>query len=146
MHLVGPLEDLAREAGHIAASARANLKREIKPDGSVVTNADREVELFLREALVKLVPNTTVWGEEFGHAEPGSAGLWLVDPVDGTTNFATGSPQWGVSIALAVGDEIRLGAVALPDYGEVWIGGIGRGVSVNGKKLAAIEGGPIARH
>jgi myo-inositol-1(or 4)-monophosphatase len=143
--LLGPLEDLAREAGRIATTIRPNLKRETKPDGSVVTNADREVETFLRDTLVRLVPGTTVWGEEFGHAEPGERGIWLVDPIDGTTNFAAGSPQWGVSISLVVDGIVKVGAVALPDYKEIWIGHAGGGVTVNGKEANAIPCGEIRR-
>ncbi|MEQ1823194.1 MAG: inositol monophosphatase [Fimbriimonadaceae bacterium] len=146
MDLLGPLEDIVREAGRIASSARTGLVRETKADGSVVTNADREVETFLREALTKLMPETAVWGEEFGHDGLGRRGTWLVDPIDGTTNYAAGSPQWGVSVALVQNLDLNIGLVALPDYAEIWTATKGNGVAVNGVKINPIQPGPVQRH
>lgn len=137
------LADLAREAGRLAQSARRSLVREIKPDGSVVTNADREVEVFLRERLAQLQPGSAVWGEEFGFAEDGPGGVWLVDPVDGTTNFSLGSPLWGVSIAFYHAGEVLAGAVALPDLGETYSCIAGGGVDLDGRTLLPLASGPI---
>jgi len=109
--LLPKLGDIVSEAGRIAQQARTEPKREIKPDGSIVTNGDRLVEQFLRAELTHLVPGSKVWGEEFGHSAEGEGGLWLVDPVDGTTNYAYGSPLWGVSVALLRGSSLKLGAV-----------------------------------
>ncbi len=127
----------------MAQNARRSLAREFKPDGSVVTNGDRLVETYLREVLVELVPSTTVWGEEFGHAEEGSGGLWVVDPIDGTSNYACGSPLWGVSIALVRGDSVVLGVVNLPDLGECFLGAKGHGVTVDGEPMLPIPAGQI---
>jgi len=137
------LADLAREAGRLAQAARRSLVREIKPDGSVVTNADREVEVFLRERLAQLQPGSAVWGEEFGFAEDGPGGVWLVDPVDGTTNFSLGSPLWGVSIAFYHAGEVLAGAVALPDLGETYSCIAGGGVDLDGSTLLPLASGPI---
>ncbi len=137
------LADLAREAGALAQMARHSLVREIKSDGSVVTNADREVELFLRDRLARLQPGSAVWGEEFGYAEDGSGGLWLVDPVDGTTNFSLGSPLWGVSIALYHAGEVLAGTVCLPDLRETYSCVAGTGVDLNEHPLLPLEPGPI---
>jgi myo-inositol-1(or 4)-monophosphatase len=137
------LADLAREAGRMAQTARRALVREIKPDGSVVTNADREVEAFLRERLAQLQPGSDVWGEEFGFAEDGPGGVWLVDPVDGTTNFSLGSPLWGVSIAFYHAGEVLAGAVALPDLGETYSCIAGGGVDLDGRTLLPLAPGPI---
>jgi myo-inositol-1(or 4)-monophosphatase len=143
--LLVPLGDLTYQAGQIAVEARTRLVREEKPDGSVVTNADREVETYLREALPKLISGTTVWGEEFGHAAPGPNGLWLVDPVDGTTNFAHGSPLWGVSIALWCDGKIEMGAIVLPDLNEAYLSAAGHGVTCNGTPLGPIPPGAVLR-
>src|SRR6187431_648871 len=114
------LESIARQAGKIAQDARRESTRELKPDGSIVTNGDRLVEEFLRRELPKVV-NAPIWGEEYGYAEEDPNGVWAVDPVDGTTNYAFGSPLWGVSIALVKGDEVELGAVFLPDLNEMYL-------------------------
>lgn len=142
---LSPLGDIAVQAGRIACDSRLSLERLEKPDGSVVTNADRAVETYLRDVLPGLVPGSTVWGEEFGFSEPGKSGLWLVDPVDGTTNFAHGSPLWGVSIALCQEGEIKLGAIFLPDLNELYLSSSGNGVTCNGRPLSPIPPGPVLR-
>ena len=141
--MLARLERASRAAGKIALEARETLVQDRKPDGSVVTNGDRLVETFLREALTLAAPGSTVWGEEFGHAEEGDGGLWVVDPIDGTSNYAYGSPLWGISIALIVGQKIVAGAVNLPDLGELYLCELGGGVSVNGEPLEAIPPGPV---
>lgn len=134
---------LAAEAGALAQAERTRLTPELKPDGSIVTNGDRAVETWLRERLPAFVADTTVWGEEFGFAEAGSGGRWLVDPIDGTSNYSYGSPLWGVSIALEVGGRLTLGAVALPDLGELYLAEDGAGAFLNGEPLALVAPGPI---
>src|SRR5476651_1395210 len=113
--LLAEIASIARRAGEIALESRKTLVRELKPDGSIVTNGDRSVETFLRPALTDAVANSTVWGEEFGFEEEGPGGWWLVDPVDGTTNYAFGGPYWGVSIGLVIKDRLQLGVIVLPD-------------------------------
>lgn len=141
--LLAEVGSIARRAGEIALESRKSLVRELKPDGSIVTNGDRSVETFLRPALTELVPQTTVWGEEFGYETEGPGGWWLVDPVDGTSNYAFGGPYWGVSIALAVSDRLMLGAIALPDLDEVYLAEAGAGAYLNGVRLTDIPKGAI---
>jgi len=141
--LLPELASIAEEAGEIASKARENLEAQIKPDGSILTNADQETERFLRERLAKLVPGATCWGEEYGFSEQVPEGLWLVDPIDGTSNFRFGSPLWGVSIALLVKDTIEMGVVTLPDLCETYLVGRGQGVTRNGKPLPPIPPGKI---
>lgn len=141
---IAALGAVARKAGAIAQQARQELERELKPDGSIVTNGDRTVERFLREELPKLV-DAPIWGEEFGYAEESENGLWTVDPVDGTTNYAFGSPLWGVSIALVKGDAVEMGAVYLPDLDEMYLASRGNGSFCNGQKLPVIPPGKIER-
>ena len=140
------LAEIARAAGKIAQSARKTLNVEKKPDGSLVTNGDRDAELFLRRELIQLVPGSNVSGEEFGFENEGENGVWLVDPIDGTSNFSFGSPLWGNSIALYVGGEFRLAAIDLPDLGETYVAQLGHGSFVNEKPLPPIIEGPILPH
>lgn len=122
---------------------RAHLGVQLKEDGSLVTHADRAIERMLREALVELVPGSTVWGEEEGFSEPGEAGLWAVDPIDGTSNYRFGSPHWGISAGLIRGNEVEMGVVVLPDLGWVFAGERGRGATWNGKPMTMLAPGPI---
>lgn len=122
---------------------RKGLQVELKPDGSLVTNVDKAVEEHLRQALTKLVPGSVVWGEEFGHPETMKDELWLIDPVDGTSNFAFGSPIWGISVALTTPDLIELGAIALPELRETYLAARNKGATMNGKEIEPIMPGPI---
>lgn len=134
---------LAEAAGRLAQEERTRVVRELKPDGSIVTNGDKAVELWLREKLTALIPGSTVWGEEFGFEDAGPNGRWLVDPVDGTSNYAFHGPLWGVSIGFELGGRLKLGAVMLPDLGELYLAEDGGGAFMNGEPLAPIPPGPI---
>ncbi|MBL8047934.1 MAG: hypothetical protein JNJ45_04565 [Chthonomonas sp.] len=139
------LEDLLRTCGTIALEVRANHDRRVKPDGSLVTKADQQIEDFLHAELPKLVPGTRVWGEEHGHQSPGESGLWLVDPVDGTTNYSFGSPLWGTSIGLLQQGTITLGGMILPELREIYSAHSQGGATLNGKALPPVRPGDIDR-
>lgn len=141
--LVIELERATKAAGDMAQKKRESLATELKPDGSIVTNADRDVETFLRKELGPLVPGATFWGEEFGFDEPDSETVWLIDPVDGTTNFAFGQPLWGVTVALMQDGRLEAGTVFLPDLGWSFRAGLGDGAFMNGNPLDPVEPGPI---
>lgn len=144
--LATPLIEMAVRAGRLAQKARQRLVKDLKPDGSVVTNGDREVEQFIRLELDRLTPGMPVWGEEFGFAQDTGDGVWLVDPVDGTTNYSVGSPLWGVSIGFVRNARIEIGIVALPDLDEVYLGVRGEGVTLNGSPLTPIVPGRVQPH
>ena len=137
------LGEIVRGAGGIARQSRTQLARELKPDGSIVTNADKDVEIWLRAQLSMFTPDTSVWGEEFGYDGPNPNGLWLIDPIDGTSNFSFGSPLWGISVALLIGDRMNLGCIYLPDLEELYVAEAGGGAFMNGKAIPAIPPGPI---
>jgi myo-inositol-1(or 4)-monophosphatase len=141
--LLPPLQELVRQAGDLAIKTRQYLTRQLKGDGSIVTNADELVENFLRTELTKLLPGSTVWGEEFGFSAPGESGLWLVDPIDGTSNFSFGSPLWGVSVGFYNRGYIEMGCVFLPDLDELYSAVRGNGVTFNGTKLPRIPAGAV---
>ncbi len=119
---------------------------EVKPDESLVTDADRAVEDFYRERLAKLTPNAAVWGEEGGFSEPGEDGLWLIDPIDGTSNYVFGVPNWGTTAALYVDGKMRLGVIGLPEQNEILVAVDGQGVTLNGEQLPMLKGGEIKTH
>lgn len=90
-----------------------------------VTEADRAGERAMRAVLAERRPDDAIFGEEYG-VQDGSSGLrWVLDPIDGTRGFISGTPTWGVLIA--VGDENgpKLGIVDQPYIGERFIGGFG---------------------
>lgn len=90
-----------------------------------VTVADRGAEQAMRAVLAKLRPQDAILGEEFGH-QPGTSGLtWVLDPIDGTRGYISGTPTWGVLISVAGDDGPLFGIIDQPYIGERFVGGFG---------------------
>ncbi len=96
-----------------------------------VTEADRAAERAMRDVLATRRPQDGVLGEEFGHTEGESGLTWVLDPVDGTRGFFSGTPTWGVLIALSDENGPLFGIIDQPYIGERFEGGFGR-AEVNG--------------
>src|SRR4029450_11801245 len=92
------VRDLAERAGTLALAATQSMTREFKADQSLVTNIDRAVAEMVRKELLARFPADAAYGEELGGDPRASERLWIIDPVDGTTNLVFGLPVWGVSI------------------------------------------------
>ncbi len=90
-----------------------------------VTQADRATELALRQMITERRPNDGFAGEEFAAVDGVSGFTWIVDPIDGTRSYLSGTPCWGVLIALADDDGPFLGVIDQPYIGERFIGGLG---------------------
>jgi histidinol-phosphatase len=119
---------LASEADLIAMDRyrSQDLGIQLKADKSIVTDADTRVERMIRAHLAEARPHDAILGEEFG-SEGTSRRQWIVDPIDGTSNFARGVPIWGALIALAVDGEPIVGVVSAPALGRRWWGAVGEG-------------------
>ena len=109
----------------------ADLTVERKDDGTAVTAADRGTERALRRAIADAFPEHTVLGEEDGVTRAGGpadaaidpeAPRWILDPIDGTTNFVTGNPVWATLIALQVEGTEVVGVASAPALGSRWDG------------------------
>jgi histidinol-phosphatase len=117
------------------AFRRPDLAVETKPDLTPVTEADRHVELAVREELGRRRPNDVIVGEEFGESgSPRTAGTattptrrWIIDPIDGTKNFVRGIPVWATLIALESGGTLTVGVVSAPALGRRWWASRGQG-------------------
>ena len=96
-----------------------DLKVETKADSSPVTDADRAVELKLKQMLTDERPADAIIGEEFGNSGT-SKRTWIIDPIDGTANFMRGVPVWGALIALAIDGKPTVGVVSAPALGRRW--------------------------
>lgn len=122
-------------------AALAELPQELKADGSVVTAADRAVEVAIREVLADARPHDAVLGEEYGEsAGPDASRRWIVDPIDGTALFVAGDDRWLILVGLKEAGEIVLGVAAHPAQGSVWWatrgGGAFEGRIIGGRVVA----------
>lgn len=141
--LLSPVSQAVFECGEYALDFQRQSSYEFKPDGSVVTPADVEVEARLRKALTAALPGSSMWGEENGRDPISEVGHWLVDPIDGTTNYAMGLPQWGVSVGLYQNGSLVLGVISLPASRELYAAVKDQGAQLNGKPLAKVRPGPV---
>lgn len=91
-----------------------------------VTEADRAVEQKITELIKLKFPNDDIVGEEMGGAS--SNAYWIIDPIDGTSNFLSGIPFWGVSIAFVENGEPKFGAICMPALGKTVFGHMEEGL------------------
>ncbi len=114
-----------------------DLTRERKDDHSIVTDADRAAEELVRAQLSRARSRDQVIGEEFGsHGE--SNRKWIIDPIDGTANFARGVPVWATLIALEEDDEMVVGVVSAPALNRRWWATVGTG-AFTGPRLSSAQ-------
>jgi histidinol-phosphatase len=107
-----------------------------KADRSEVTEADREAELAIRAHVLAERPEHALFGEEHGLVGPAdSPWRWIVDPVDGTSNFVRGIPVWATLIALTQEAEVVVGVVSAPALGHRWWASRGGGAFVDGRQI-----------
>lgn len=152
-------EFLARHAGDVADAIRKAAAAEILPrfrrladhevdqksgPHDLVTDADRNAELFLTEALGELLPGSVVVGEEAVHANPasydairGDAPVWIVDPVDGTRQFVRGEDGFCTLVALARGGVLLASWTYLPARDQLAVAIRGQGAHLDGERLHA---------
>ena len=126
------LADLAGEIG--LGFFGGTFEVRLKPDRTPVTEADVAIEAAIREAVKGTFPDDGVLGEE-GGAEGEGHRRWIVDPIDGTKNFADGVQIWSNLIALAVDDEPVVGVVNVPALGERYEARTGGGARLNGDPI-----------
>lgn len=113
-----------------------NLQVSKKGPGDFVSRADREAEATIREDLMAARPSYGFWGEEGGEQDgEDPTRRWIVDPLDGTTNFLHGLPHWAVSIALEHKGTIVAGVVYDPVKDEMFYAEKGFGAFVNESRL-----------
>jgi histidinol-phosphatase len=136
--------ELADRAGEIALSFfRHDPEVTWKPDASPVTEADLAVEAMIREELGRRFPGDAIRGEE-GGIEGSSDRMWIVDPIDGTRNYAAGIQIWANLLALRVGDGYVLGLANAPALGERYAAVRGQGATWNGEPMRVSKVGAIA--
>lgn len=129
--------DTARRAGlELLHYFGAKVSYAYKYEKTIVTKADYESERLILDAIRAKYPSHGVLAEESGRSQSQDQDrLWIVDPLDGTTNFAAGIPFFGVSIALQANDAIQLGVTYDPIRDEMFYVRRGQGAFLNGSPI-----------
>ncbi len=144
MTILEQMTALCREAGARARQMQSAIPIEVKGDLTLVTEADRSIERFLREALAEIDPNAGFIGEEQG-ACGSRQRVWVIDPIDGTSNYAYGLPIWGVTVARMVDGRVTEGVIEMPAVGETYAAQDGAGATLNGLPIHARDGDSFSR-
>jgi myo-inositol-1(or 4)-monophosphatase len=128
---------IARKAGAVLRTGWGQVGQvEYKGDVNLVTDYDRRAEAIIIDALREQFPDHHIYAEEQGDSGlESSPYTWLVDPLDGTTNFAHGFPAFAVSIGLAHRGEGLVGVIYDPIRDELFAAGAGRGSRLNGRPI-----------
>jgi myo-inositol-1(or 4)-monophosphatase len=132
--------DLAQRAGKLGMEFFKKLDSltiESKGHQDMVSEADREVELFVRAEIAKAYPQDGIIGEEHAPVKGSTGFTWVIDPIDGTANFVKGIPAWCVVIACAKDGVTEVGVIHEPSTGETFYGEKGGGAFLNGRPIKA---------
>ena len=118
-----------QDFGHIVS--------DVKPDGTLITACDRWSDQTIVDGLADIAPGEGVLSEEGSKTVPASRAYWVVDPLDGTTNFAAGIPFWAISVARFVDGRPSEVFLDMPLLGQRLVALRGRGVTRDGEPLTA---------
>ncbi len=132
----------AKKAGaellkHFTKISRAVIKTKSKHE--IITPADLASEKIILNLIKKKFPSHAILSEEAGQNKKHSDYLWVIDPLDGTTNFAMGNPLFSISIALAYKNEVVMGLVTAPYLKEIYLATKNHGAFLNGKKISVSQ-------
>jgi len=135
------LDDIRRDLAPLAGRASV----ETKADGTPVTPYDRATGELLTSRLLAAFPGHGMISEEAGHVAPASDWAWVIDPIDGTSNFISGVPYWCVSVALCLEGAPALGVVEAPALGQRFtaIAGAGASESIQGREQRLRVSDPV---
>ena len=124
----------------------STLRVDHKSDDSEVTVADRSSEAAIRARLTAERPDHAVLGEEEGLiGPPGATARWIVDPIDGTSNYVRGIPIWASLIALEVDGAVVVGVASAPALGRRWWAAKGLGAYADGERIAVSTVAELAK-
>lgn len=140
--------DAAVEAARLAGSYQRHrfnslLEVDLKGDKDLVTEVDRESERLITEHLLGRFPGHDILAEEGKYSQTGSPCRWIIDPVDGTTNYAHGFPWFCSSIALEIDGQLTVGVIYNPVYDELFTAVAGGGAYLNGRRLRVSGQAPL---
>ncbi len=134
------LADKAGQFAHEKFKALDTLTIESKGHHDLVSEADRDTETLIRNAILEAYPDDGIVGEEHGRKHGTSGFDWIIDPIDGTANYLGGIPHWCVVIACAHEGLPVVGVIRDPNTDETFTASRGGGSFVNGKPMRVADG------
>lgn len=137
-------EEMARDAAAVANRLFRQTSARRKQDGTLITEADEAANQLIETRIRERFPDHTILSEEAATIyDPDVNYTWVIDPIDGTTNFARGLSVWGVSIGLLERGRPLLGALSFPRLDEHYSAAAGRGATCNGDPLKVDVEAPL---
>ena len=112
-----------------------NISASNKADGSLITNCDLWSDKTIVNGLASITPDEGVLSEEGNKSIPNTNAYWVVDPLDGTTNFAAGIPYWSISVARFVNGKPQSSFLIIPTLKKKFVSIQGKGVWLNNQKI-----------
>ncbi len=136
--------ELADAAAAIATAQYGASVARRKVDGSLVTQTDEQIDRLISQRVGDRFPGDTVLSEEQATLfDPAIQRTWVIDPIDGTTNFARGIPTWGISIAVVEGLRPVVAVLDFPMLAERFVATLGGGAQCNGRPIHTSAGEPL---
>jgi myo-inositol-1(or 4)-monophosphatase len=138
----------AKSGGEVLLDMYGKVEKDYKLDQSIVTQADLHSDKKIRDILTKEFPKHSTLSEESGESigsEKGASSeyLWIIDPLDGTMNYVTQNPFFGVSIGLLVDQQPFLGAIYFPIQDELFYAKVGAGAFLNDRRIHVESNAPF---
>jgi len=112
-----------------------NISASNKEDGSLITSCDLWSDKTIVDGLASIAPDEGVLSEEGGKSVPRTKAYWVVDPLDGTTNFAAGIPYWSISVARFLNGRPQTSFLIIPTLKKKFVSIKGKGVWLNNQKI-----------
>lgn len=128
----------AYNAGTIIQQESRNIEKikiSRKGHNDFVSEIDKKAEEIIVNTILKAYPKHNILGEEHGSIDNNSDITWIIDPIDGTTNYIHGHPQYSISIAVKEGDKITHGAIFDPNRNDIYTAEIGKGSQLNNGRI-----------
>jgi myo-inositol-1(or 4)-monophosphatase len=145
--LLALAERLAREAGQMLLDGADGLRVDVTTKSSgtdMVSEMDHASEALIVKGILAERPDDAILGEETGGRDGASGVRWVIDPLDGTTNYLYRHPTWSVSIGVEVDGQASAGVVAVPGHDEVFTAVRGQGAKLNGAPIAVSDATDLA--
>ncbi len=132
---INKIHKLLDKVAHKQKEDFGNIMSDLKSDGTLITECDRWSDYTIVQELSQITAQEGVLSEEGCKKVPNTSAYWVVDPLDGTTNFAAGIPYWAISMARFVDNKPQTAFLDIPALNKRIIAIKGRGVWINGKQL-----------